>query len=346
MKPSVLILASGGVDSSIAAYLLKKRGHPVTGLFLRMTRTPQEDSALSNARRFFDWLGQRLVVRDVSDRFSGKILNYFEKSYLSGQTPNCCCICNWQIKIRTGLEVAEDLGIPFLATGHYARILRARHTYLLRARHKKKDQSYFLHRIRSYALDRLLFPLGDMEKEEVRKMAKDLGLSGLFHNESQDICFFKGDYREFLKGRSGQYCMPGKIVTTDGKVLGSHKGIWAYTVGQRRGLGLPDKTPYYVVEIRADKNEVVVGKKVQLFKKEMMVKDINWLVAPKMPGTAPCKVKIRSRHEPAEALVQVNTHDLEMARVVFKQPQRAVTPGQFAVFYKGKVVLGGGRICK
>ncbi len=345
MSRSVLMLVSGGVDSCVGMHLLKEKGFRVEALFLKMTGLLEEQRALESAKKLAQRLGVRLHLLDVSNDFRREVIGYFEQSYLAGKTPNCCCICNYQIKMRYGFKVAERLGLESVATGHYARILRAKVPLLLRARDESKDQSYFLHRIPRQMLERLIFPLGELTKKEVRRLAGDLGLLSDIHPESQDICFFKGDYRNFLKKAHPSFLIPGAILTVDGKRIGTHKGISNYTVGQRRGLGIPDETPFYVVEIRAKENVIVVGKEEDLFKREMMVEDINWIVEPSRLYSLRCHVKIRSRHRAAPALIELLDKSGERVKVSFDEKQRAITPGQFAVFYKGRAVIGGGRIC-
>ncbi len=347
MNESVLVLVSGGVDSSIATHILREQGFRVQGLFLRMTGLAQEEQALERTLHICDSFGVRVRVEDVRDRFRKDIIRYFEKSYLSGLTPNCCCVCNWRIKIQTGLEVLKQLGMDFLATGHYARIQRkGKQSLLLAGRDPKKDQSYFLHQLRPKALERMILPLGDISKEEVKKMAERLGLLGLLDVESQDICFFKGDYRAYFQGASQAFLRPGPIVTTEGRRVGTHHGICSYTVGQRRGLGISDATPFYVMEIRADENVIVVGKKEELFKKDVLVEDVNWIVEPEACSSLRFNVKIRSRHRAVPAILTFpRKKDKTRVKVRFDAAQRAVTPGQFAVFYAGQVVAGGGRIC-
>ncbi len=345
MPRSVLVLVSGGVDSCVASYLLKEKGLDVAGLFLRMTGTSEEEASLNRAARILDLLRVDLHVKDVREQFKKEIIDYFEKSYLAGLTPNCCCICNWKIKVVTALEFAQSHGHDLIATGHYARIQTGKGPLLLTGRDSKKDQSYFLHQIKSWALERMILPLGDMRKDDVKKIAKDLGFYRFIQGESQDICFFKGDYRAFFRMGNTSYCRPGPIVTKDGRILGTHRGICNYTVGQRRGLGIPDSTPFYVIEIKASENSIVVGKQEDLFQREVVVQDVNWLLEPLRDGSMDFDVKIRSRHKAAPARVKILGNDIKQVKVVFSKPQRAVTPGQFAVFYKGQAVAGGGQIC-
>ncbi len=345
MKESVLLLVSGGIDSSVTAYILLKQGFDVQGLFLRMTGLPQEEKALERTLRILDHLGIRLYVEDVRDKFKRSVIDYFEKSYLSGLTPNCCCICNLTVKVQTGLGFLERLGMDILATGHYARIRKEERPLLLSGRDPKKDQSYFLHQLGTRALERMILPLGGMFKEDVKKLAENVGLSRLVESESQDICFFKGDYRTYLKKRSKVFSQPGPIVTIDGQLVGTHQGVCGYTVGQRRGLGISDAAPFYVVEIKARENVIVVGKKKDLLKKEAFVEDINWIVEPEAYPSLRFYVKIRSRHKAAPATLTFLGRDKTRVKVQFDEAQRAITPGQFAVFYAGQVVVGGGRIC-
>ena len=340
--PSVVLCVSGGVDSCVSAHLLKKQGFNVTALFLRLTDTQGEKQALKNTKHILKYLDCPLKIIDKRWEFSQFIINYFEKSYLLGKTPNVCVICNPLIKFNTALKVAREKNIDFVATGHYCRIFRGKNTFLIKAQDKKKDQSYFLHQIKKEALSKIIFPIGHLTKKQTIQIAQQIGILQFIQAESQDICFFKGDYRQFLKQRLKRPFASGPIITSDGKILGEHKGLVNYTVGQRRGLGLSDKTPYYVLKIDINKNVLVVGKENELFKKEFCVKNVNWLLHPK-GNSMRCKVKIRSRHKAAKATLQILKDN--KVKVVFDNAQRAITPGQFAVFYKGLVVIGGGEIC-
>ncbi len=342
--PSCLVCISGGVDSSVSAYLMKKKGLLVRALFLRLTGTKGEEAALVASREICSFLGIDLLIEDKRKEFKEKIVSYFEKAYFSGKTPNCCVFCNPGIKVGTALKMADSLGMDFVATGHYARLSRGRLPVLLRARDKGKDQSYFLHRIKRGCLERLVFPLGSLSKDKARKISREIGIEKFIQEESQDICFFKGDYREFLKKGHGKRMPSGPIVTRSGRVLGEHKGLCNYTVGQRRGLGIPGKSPYYVLSVDVMSNQLVVGRKEELLAKRLQVKDVNWLMEPGMLKSNVFQVKIRSRH--AGALSRVEILSGNRATVTFFEPQAAITPGQFAVFYKNDCLVGGGEICR
>ncbi len=345
MASSVLVLVSGGVDSLTSACLLRETGCRVEALFLKMTGLQEEEKALESVHDLLDRIGVRLHVEDVAENFKRRVIRYFEDSYRAGLTPSCCCVCNWHIKVRRGLEAADRLGIERIATGHYARVVVAKRPLLLSGIDETKDQSYFLHRIPSRVFGRMVFPIGNLTKRKVEVMATDLGILSGVRPESQDICFFRGDYRDFLKKRHPEFSRKGKIITVDGAQIGTHNGVCNYTVGQRRGLGVPDVTPFYVVDIRARENVVVVGKEQDLLKSEMVVEDMNWIIEPSVSTSFVCRVKIRSRHRAASATVHPVGLGLKRVKVLFRHPQKAITPGQFAVFYKGEVVLGGGRIC-
>ncbi len=340
---SCLVCISGGVDSSVSAYLLKNMGLSVKALFLRLTGTKGEESALIASKKICSFLDIDLIIKDKRNEFKEKIISYFERSYFSGKTPNCCVLCNPYIKIRTAFKVADSLDMNFIATGHYVRLINGKFPVLLRAKDRRKDQSYFLHRIKREHIKRLIFPLGNYLKDEIKRISKKIGIERFIQEESQDICFFKGDYREFLKKRLSPKMSPGPIVTRSGKILGEHKGLYNYTIGQRRGLGIPDKTPYYVLSIDIKKNQLIVGKKEELLAKDLLVKDINWLIEPSVLKNNIFQVKIRSRHK--DALSKLEILPGNKARVTFFEPQMAVTPGQFAVFYKKNCLVGGGEIC-
>ncbi len=342
-----LVAISGGVDSVAACLQLLDAGWEVEAFHLLipgkgLTSQSAVETELQRIKKITSVLGIKLHFVDKTDVFHERVIAYFMQGYALGQTPNPCVICNPDFKIASGVAVAEALGIKFIATGHYARsFCDSRGCSLFMAKDKQKDQSYFLHRIPQAWFASLLFPLGEITKSEAKKNVARKGLADLIHKESQDICFFSGDYRQFLASH-GMKFRPGQIVTTDGKVLGRHQGLIAYTIGQRHGLGLPDRTPFYVIRLDISKNQLIVGKKEELFKLNCRVKDVNWLESFE---TWPEKVnvKLRYRH-PGVFCRVILSPDIGLS-VTFETAQAAVTPGQFAVFYHEDKALGGGVIC-
>jgi tRNA-specific 2-thiouridylase len=290
-------------------------------------------------------LGIPLTVLDLREAFNREVLEYFSTSYASGRTPNPCVVCNWKIKCGKLLEYAVAIQADFLATGHYARIIAGDGGgyRLCRGKDSLKDQSYFLCWLRQEQLSHLLLPLGELTKEEVRSIAAKYSLAGQHGPESQDICFLQGEsVSEYLAAHDPQTMRSGKVTTLEGIEIGQHEGLSRFTIGQRRGLGIPDATPYYVIALDADNNRVVVGKKEHLFRQILDVCKVNWAGGdePELPQTF--HVQIRYRHQGAPA----DVFPLERGRVhvKFHVPQRAITPGQFAVFYRGEEVVGGGEI--
>ena len=336
---------SGGVDSSIAAALLKKDGHEVHGFFMTLAQEDL-DEQVARARKIAGHLDIPLTVTDLSRAFAETVLDYFCESYAQGRTPNPCVLCNHSIKFGRLLEAATDHGCKLLATGHYARVARNPDGSfsLLRGLDSKKDQSYFLCRLTQRQLARIVLPHGEHTKEDVYEMAAELGLSGKHSVESQDVCFLKNqDVGGFLESRLSMIPSPGPIITADNKQIGTHAGIHHFTIGQRRGLGIPAASPYYVTAIRPETDTVVAGKKDDLWQDTIIIKNINWLsgISPRLPQQY--MVKIRYRHQPAAATAEPG--DEERLVLHFQEPQLAVTPGQFAVFYQEDEVIGSGEIC-
>ena len=336
------VAMSGGVDSSVTAALLVEQGYAVRGVFMAFGQ-PDLAAQIERVETVAAALGVKLDVIDVADVFRAKVLAYFRDTYLAGRTPNPCVVCNPNVKFGRLLAAARALGVDLLATGHYARLDRiGERVRLLKGLDPKKDQSYFLHRLDQNQLASLLFPLGDYTKEYVRELAAGFGIAGVHGSESQDVCFLQGTtVVDFLEGQ-GATGSGGEIVSTAGTVLGHHHGIHRYTIGQRRGLGIPDATPYYVVGLDAVSNRVLVGKDEELWRDSLEMRDVVWLAG--KPPVLPCRllVKIRYHHPGAVATLEASGDSGLRAR--FDAPQRAVAPGQFAVFYDEDEVIGGGEI--
>ncbi|MBC8316755.1 MAG: tRNA 2-thiouridine(34) synthase MnmA [Desulfobulbaceae bacterium] len=341
-EKKIAVAMSGGVDSTVTAALLQKQGYTVCGLYMNLG-LPGLEKQVAKVKEIAVRLGIDFEVVDLSQAFAGEVLHYFRKSYFSGRTPNPCVVCNPRIKFGRLLNEVHKRDIDVLATGHYVRNeWNGSMWQLKKGKDSRKDQSYFLCRLSQEQLKYLVFPLGGWRKDRVYQTAVALGFHDFGGQESQDICFIQGkSISEYFSVDDDALPKAGEIVTSEGKVLGSHQGICSYTVGQRRGLGIPDSTPYYVVGLNQEKNQVVVGKEEDLWEKRLLVSDMNWLggSAPRLPCVY--TVKIRYRHDGAPALVSQTDNGIE---VVFETPQRAITPGQFAVLYDEDAVVGGGEI--
>ena len=346
IKPetTVGVAMSGGVDSSVTAILLKNKGCDVHGFFMALAQ-PDLDQQIERVRKVASHLAIPLTVVDLSAAFKQAVLDYFTRSYFEGKTPNPCVICNPTIKFGLLLDRILSSGCSYMASGHYARTIRGTDKifHLLKGLDPLKDQSYFLHRLTQQQLSRITFPLGEVTKKHVYTLAAELGISGVHGTESQDVCFLKDtDVAGFLARNCSAADVSGRIINLDGQAIGVHNGIQRYTVGQRKGLGIPDATPYYVVALDPLENTVIVGKKHDLQKSSMTIGDISW-VAGSQPGLPhDFTTRIRYRHEGAPATVTVAEHG--HLHVRFQEPQAAITPGQFAVFYENDEVMGGGVI--
>ena len=344
---------SGGVDSSVAAALLKQQGYEVVGMMLRLWSEPgKEESnrcctpdAMAQARRVAAKLDIPFYVVDAKDVFRETVVQYFLDGYARGETPNPCLMCNRQIRWTFLLDHARALGAEHMATGHYVRRLTTddgQHQ-LLRAVDHAKDQSYVLHVLTQDKLRYALFPVGDFPKPEVRAIAESLGLSTAARKDSQDLCFLAGDdYRNFLQRNAAELFRPGDIVTRQGSVIGRHNGLVNYTIGQRKGLGASSRGPLYVLSKDAAENVLVVGVDEELGFTELSAREVNWLSG-RMPGE-PFSAQVKIRYTAKEVPAQVTPLSAGRVRVSFEEPARDVTAGQAAVFYQGDLVLGGGII--
>ncbi|SNB44859.1 tRNA 2-thiouridine(34) synthase MnmA [Geobacter sp. DSM 9736] len=350
----VVVAMSGGVDSSVTAALLREQGHEVIGISMQLW--DHSDSAadenfgsccslddLQDARRVAEQLDIPFYVVNFEEEFRRIVVEDFVDEYFRGRTPNPCVRCNQVVKFELLLAKARGLGADCLATGHYARIAREDGNYrLLKGVDPQKDQSYFLFALTPEQMASTLFPLGELTKQEVRRLAAHYGLRVAEKGESQEICFIPDDdYVRFLEEERGTGLLSGKIVDRRGNVLGTHDGIYRYTVGQRKGLGIAHAHPLYVVGVDAERCEVVVGAKDELLSRGVIAEHMNWIVPPHAdPMGASCK--IRYRHQPVPCVVRPLAGG--GAEVLFGEPQRAVTPGQAVVLYDGDSVLGGGWI--
>lgn len=347
----VAVAMSGGLDSSVALALLQEQGYETLGLTMRLWREPSgsDDPAeadIASAAQVCSQLGVAHHVVDLREAFYAQVVCYLVDAYAAGRTPNPCVRCNRQIKFGRLLEHALALGADALATGHYARIAHDQgHLRLLRGRDAAKDQSYFLYTLGQERLARLLFPLGEWMKTEVRAYAQQRGLPVTERAESQDICFLQdGDYRRLIAAQRPDAVRPGPIYNQAGELLGEHQGLPSYTVGQRGGLGIAAPRPLYVLTLDAERNALVVGTADELGHRALLAHEVTTVSGGPLPPGARVQAKIRYRARPAAATVHPEGE--EMARVRFAAPLRDITPGQAVVFYRGDEVLGGGVIAR
>ena len=348
MSKSVIIGMSGGVDSSASAALLKRQGYRVVGVTMKMWNREQAEvgccsfSAIDDAKKVADKLGIEHYVLDYEKEFEHNVVKYFIDEYKAGRTPNPCTLCNKHIKFNALLKMADKLGVDCIATGHYAKIEEKDGRYfLVRPEDRKKDQTYFLYNMTQEQLKRTVFPLYGVTKEETRQIAEEIGLSVAKKPDSQDICFIPdGDYIKFITWRDGK--MPdGNFVDTDGNILGRHKGIMNYTIGQRKGLGIALNRPMYVIGINPENNNVVLGPDGTQLKDSLKAHSINMIAFDHITEPFKCTAKIRYNAPDMPCMVYPDENGF---KVTFDQPQKFVTPGQMVVLYDNNIVIGGGII--
>lgn len=356
-KGKVVMAMSGGVDSSVAAALLVEQGYEVIGITMRLWTPDNVDElelvggccsleSVEDARRVADTLNIPFYVLNFQDRFQETVVDYFVQEYSRGRTPNPCIACNRYLKFDLLLDKAHHLGAEYVATGHYAR--RLYHPSLGRyilttSKDDTKDQTYALYTLTQTQLRHTLFPLGDYLKEEVRELARKLNLITAEKAESQEICFIpNNNYKLFWQQYTGKEGIKGVIRTIGGEVLSTHDGIQNYTIGQRRGLGIAAPRPLYVVDIIPSENAVIVGEDKEAYAPALLASDLNWvsIPAPRQPLAAQAKI----RYSAPPAPCTITPLGKEGVNVHFQQPQRAITPGQAVVFYRGDMLLGGGTI--
>jgi len=344
----VAVAMSGGVDSSVAAAVLKESGYPVIGVTMLVRPEDEASSADSSndARRVAEMLGIPHHVVDLRDIFHEKVIAPFCQEYSMGRTPNPCVRCNRHIKFDALFRHARALGAHYIATGHHARITRdetSGRALLRKGEDRQKDQSYFLYALTQEQLSHAMFPIGNLTKEEVRAMARERNLPISSRPESQDICFIKdNDYAGFLKQFIPRASRPGPVLDEQGKVIGYHQGMLNYTIGQRKRLGIAASEPRYVIAIAPENNAIIVGRRESAFGDELVATQMNWGAIDRPAETITARARIRYRH--LEAEVAITPVDNDSVYVKFIEPQLAITPGQAIVFYDGDKVLGGGTI--
>ncbi len=352
-KSTVIVGLSGGVDSSVAAYLLREQGYDVIGVTMAIwdgqykstgshaCYGSDEEEEIHEAREVARKLDIPYHVFNCSAEYKQAVLDYFKSEYLAGRTPNPCIQCNQLIKFGMLPAMAKKSGInfDFFATGHYARVdfsEKSQRYVLKKAVDQKKDQTYFIHRLSQAQLKQALLPIGGFNKPEIKELARKVGITVEDIEESQD--FYSGDYKDLLEVVEN----PGDIVDSKGKVLGHHKGIWNYTIGQRKGLGIAFSEPLYVIGLNKEANTVTVGLRTETYNDTFIVSDLNWISLANLEHPMDCTAKIRSTQQEREARIEPVENGL--VKVTFFHPNDAITPGQSAVFYEDDVVLGGGII--
>ena len=344
----VLLGMSGGVDSSVSALLLKKQGYDVIGITLELFPGGSccNIDTYIDAKNVCNSIGIPHITYNQKEEFKCKVIDNFIDEYSKQRTPNPCIECNKYMKFGAMYEKAKELGCEYIATGHYAKMEYSEEykKYVLKkSNNLAKDQSYVLYSMPKELLGKVLFPLGEFAtKDEVRKIAEENNLKTANKPDSEDICFIPdGNYKKFLENNSGLKQKEGNIVTKTGEVLGKHKGLYRYTIGQRKGLGISYKVPLFVIGFNSKKNELIVGEEKELYRKEFMVNEVNLLLVDEIKEPMEVEVKTRYSSKNAKAII---TSENENIKVVLQEPQKAITPGQSAVFYKDDIVIGGGKI--
>ena len=345
----VLLAMSGGIDSSVSAMLLKEQGFDVTGIYFDLWKYADTGKninkiSIKNIKQVSKLIDMQYIVEDVKFRFKDKVVNYFIEQLSYGNTPNPCIICNPSIKMALLMEVALRIGAEKIATGHYARIKFESGSFqLLKAADLSKDQSYVLHQLNQDHLSKLIFPLGDLSKDQVRKYGYDFGFDFVNQSESQDLCFLSGlDYRKFLIDFSPSLVNPGEIVDIQGQILGKHNGLAFYTIGQRKGIGLSDSRPFFVFEKDFVNNRLIIAHMEELGKDTLLVDKVNWIDGQEPKASFEAFVKIRYKSNLLEGIIIPSNNGKVIVK--FDKKLRDITPGQYAVFYQDDIVLGGGMI--
>ena len=344
-KSKILVGMSGGVDSSVAAFLLKEQGYDVYGCTLTFHAENESVSSkdIEDAKAVADLLGIPHFSADYRQTFKNSVIEYFVQTYLSGETPNPCTFCNKNVKFPCMLEYANQTGCSFIASGHYARISQSGGRYLLhKGLDSSKDQSYMLYSLSQEILSKTVFPLGTLSKQEIREIALGASLPVASKKDSQDICFIKDtDYQTFIKEFTGKSVPEGNFCDKDGNIIGAHKGIISYTVGQRKGLGISSEEPYYVVSKNPEDNTVILGREKDLYTNRVFVKDVNFIPFDSLDSTIRLCAKLRYSQKESVCTATPCENGIVLE---FEELQRAVTPGQSAVLYDGDIVIGGGII--